>query len=101
MCPNPWPFLALTLGQAAIPTPQGPGQGPAHHSSLSPTPTFPHRQLGLGAFPAEGRWQGVLGPFWDFVRAGCPGDLQEALLGFHVQSLRELRESQEYLCCER
>ncbi|XP_045434757.1 ALS2 C-terminal-like protein isoform X6 [Pipistrellus kuhlii] len=59
------------------------------------------RQLGLGAFPAEGRWQGVVGPFRDFVRAGCPGDLQEALLGFHVQSLRELRESQEYLCCER
>lgn len=59
------------------------------------------RQLGLDAFPVEGRWQGVVGPFRDFVRAGCPGDLQEALLGFQVQSLRELRESQEYLCCER
>ncbi|XP_035886319.1 ALS2 C-terminal-like protein [Phyllostomus discolor] len=59
------------------------------------------RQLGLGAFPVESRWQGVYGPFRDFVRAGCPGHLQEALLGFHVQSSRELRRSQEYLCCER
>ncbi|XP_054939140.1 ALS2 C-terminal-like protein isoform X10 [Physeter macrocephalus] len=59
------------------------------------------RQLGLGVFPVESRWQGVYGPFQDFVQAGCPGDLQEALLGFHVQSSRELRKSQEYLCCER
>ncbi|XP_045385916.1 ALS2 C-terminal-like protein isoform X1 [Lemur catta] len=59
------------------------------------------RQLGLGAFPVENRWQGVYGPFRDFVSAGCPGDLQEALLGFHVQSSRELRKSQDYLCCER
>lgn len=49
----------------------------------------------------ESRWQGVYGPFQDFVCAGCPGDLQEALLGFHVQSSKELRKSQEYLCCER
>ncbi|XP_045153634.1 ALS2 C-terminal-like protein [Echinops telfairi] len=61
----------------------------------------PHRQLGLGAFPVESRWRGVYGPFWDFVQAGCPGDQQEALLGFHVQSSKELRKSQEYLCCER
>ncbi|XP_054450764.1 ALS2 C-terminal-like protein isoform X2 [Pteronotus mesoamericanus] len=59
------------------------------------------RQLGLGAFPVESRWRGVYAPFRDFVRAGCPGDLQEALLGFHVQSSRELRKSQEYLCGER
>lgn len=63
---------------------------------------FPnHRQLGLGAFPVESRWQGVYSPFRDFLRLGCPGELQEALLGFHVQSSRELRKSQEYLCCER
>lgn len=49
----------------------------------------------------ESRWQGVYGPFRDFVCAGCPGDLQEALLGFHVQSSKDLRKSQEYLCCER
>lgn len=55
----------------------------------------------MGAFPVESRWQGVYGPFRDFVSAGCPGDQQEALLGFHVQNARELRKSQEYLCCER
>ncbi|XP_008571877.1 PREDICTED: ALS2 C-terminal-like protein [Galeopterus variegatus] len=59
------------------------------------------RQLGLGVFPVESRWQGAYSPFRDFVHAGCPGDLQEALLGFHVQSSRELRKSQEYLRCER
>lgn len=48
----------------------------------------------------ESRWQGVYSPFWDFVRSGCPGELQEALLGFHVQSSRELRKSHENLCCE-
>lgn len=100
------PFWALTLGQAGYPhlsrgldrvlhTP-APFLTPALH------PPPPHRrQLGLGAFPVESRWQGVYGPFRDFLRAGCPGDLQEALLGFHVQSSRELRKSQEYLCCER
>ncbi|XP_017377126.1 ALS2 C-terminal-like protein isoform X1 [Cebus imitator] len=61
----------------------------------------PWRQLGVGAFPVESRWQGVYSPFRDFVCAGCPGDLQEALLGFHVQSSRKLRKSQDYLCCER
>ncbi|XP_033060913.1 ALS2 C-terminal-like protein isoform X3 [Trachypithecus francoisi] len=59
------------------------------------------RQLGVGAFPVESRWQGVYRPFQDFVCAGCPRDLQEALLGFDVQSSRELRRSQDYLCCER
>lgn len=98
-----WSVCSLDSARLAIPTLQGPGQGPAHHSSTSPPALPPHhrRQLGLGAFPVESRWQGVYGPFRDFVRAGCPGDLQEALLGFHVQSLQELRESQEYLCCER
>lgn len=55
----------------------------------------------MGAFPVESRWQGVYRPFRDFVCAGCPRDLQEALLGFDVQSSRELRRSQDYLCCER
>ncbi|XP_023603298.1 ALS2 C-terminal-like protein [Myotis lucifugus] len=74
-------------------------QGVLDMATVPPDPSSTcKRQLGLGAFPVESRWQGVYGPFRDFVRAGCPGDLQEALLGFHVQSLRE---SQEYLCCER
>ncbi|XP_039693492.1 ALS2 C-terminal-like protein isoform X1 [Pteropus medius] len=77
-------------------------QGVLDTAALPPDPSSTcKRQLGLGAFPVESRWQGVYGPFRDFVRAGCPGDLQEALLGFHVQSSKELRKSQEYLCCER
>uniref|UniRef100_A0A8D2DS65 ALS2 C-terminal like n=1 Tax=Sciurus vulgaris TaxID=55149 RepID=A0A8D2DS65_SCIVU len=77
-------------------------QGVLDTAALPPDPSSTcKRQLGLGAFPVESRWQGVYSPFRDFVRAGCPGDLQEALLGFHVQSSRELRKSQEYLCCER
>ncbi|NIG60160.1 ALS2 C-terminal-like protein [Pontoporia blainvillei] len=77
-------------------------QGVLDTAALPPDPGRTRkRQLGLGVFPVESRWQGVYGPFQDFVQAGCPGDLQEALLGFHVQSSRELRKSQEYLCCER
>lgn len=85
----------------------GPGgglhtQGLLDTAALPPEPSGTRkRQLGVGAFPAESRWQGVYGPFRDFVSAGCPGDLQEALLGFHVQNSRDLRKSQEYLCCER
>ncbi|XP_004368768.1 ALS2 C-terminal-like protein [Trichechus manatus latirostris] len=77
-------------------------QGVLDTAALPPDPSsIRKRQLGLGAFPVESRWQGVYGPFRDFVRASCPGDLQEALLGFHTQSSRELRKSQEYLCCQR
>lgn len=77
-------------------------QGVLDTAALPPDPSSTcKRQLGQGVFPVESRWQGVYGAFRDFVRAGCPGDLREALLGFHVQSSRELRKSQEYLCCER
>ncbi|XP_006893104.1 PREDICTED: ALS2 C-terminal-like protein [Elephantulus edwardii] len=77
-------------------------QGVLDTAALPPDPSSTRkRQLGQGAFPVESRWQGVYNPFQDFVRAGCPQDLQESLLGFHVQSSRELRKSQEYLCCER
>ncbi|XP_036886426.1 ALS2 C-terminal-like protein [Sturnira hondurensis] len=77
-------------------------QGLLDTAALPPDPSNTcKRQLGLGSFPVESRWQGVYGPFRDFVCAGCPGDLKEALLGFHVQSSRELRKSQEYLCRER
>uniref|UniRef100_A0A8C7EWH9 ALS2 C-terminal like n=1 Tax=Neovison vison TaxID=452646 RepID=A0A8C7EWH9_NEOVI len=85
----------------------GSGKG-LHTQGVLDTAAFPpdpsstrKRQLGVGAFPVESRWQGVYGPFRDFISAGCPGDEQEALLGFHVQNSRELRKSQEYLCCER
>ncbi|XP_064223091.1 ALS2 C-terminal-like protein isoform X1 [Aotus nancymaae] len=77
-------------------------QGVLDTAALPPDPSSTRkRQLGVGAFPVESRWQGVYSPFRDFVCAGCPGDLQEALLGFHVQSSRKLRTSQDYLCCER
>ncbi|KAM4856225.1 ALS2 C-terminal-like protein isoform X1 [Urocitellus parryii] len=77
-------------------------QGVLDTAALPPDPSnICKRQLGLGAFPVERRWHGVYRPFWHFVFADCPGDLQEALLGFHMQSPRELRKSQEYLCCER
>ncbi|XP_029774362.1 ALS2 C-terminal-like protein isoform X2 [Suricata suricatta] len=85
----------------------GPGrglhtQGVLDTAALPPDPSGTRkRQLGVGAFPVESRWQGVYGPFRDFVNTGCPGDLQEALLGFHVQNSRDLRKCQEYLCCER
>ncbi|XP_027441296.1 ALS2 C-terminal-like protein isoform X2 [Zalophus californianus] len=85
----------------------GAGKG-LHTQGVLDTAAFPpdpsstrKRQLGVGIFPVESHWQGVYGPFRDFVSAGCPGDEQEALLGFHVQNSRELRKSQEYLCCER
>ncbi|XP_076773827.1 ALS2 C-terminal-like protein isoform X2 [Arvicanthis niloticus] len=76
-------------------------QGVLDMAALPPDPSSTRkRQLGLGAFPVESRWQGVYSPFRDFVRLGCPVELQEALLGFHVQSSRELHKSQEYLCGE-
>ncbi|XP_062056695.1 ALS2 C-terminal-like protein [Lepus europaeus] len=77
-------------------------QGVLDTAAVPPDPSRTRkRQLGLGALPVESRWQGVYGPFRDFVAAGCPADLQEAMLGFHVQSSRELRRSQEYLCYTR
>ncbi|XP_037383715.1 ALS2 C-terminal-like protein [Talpa occidentalis] len=77
-------------------------QGVLDTAALPPDPSSTRkRQLGLGSFPVESRWQGVYNPFREFVRAGCPGHLQEALLGLHVPSQRELRKSQECLCCER
>ncbi|KAK2091027.1 ALS2 C-terminal-like protein [Saguinus oedipus] len=98
-----YPSWGLILGRAGTPKGLGrvlPAAAP-FLPALSPT-LHPHRrQLGVGAFPVESRWQGVYSPFRDFVCAGCPGDLQEALLGFHVQSSRKLRKSQDYLCCER
>uniref|UniRef100_A0A4X2KQP7 ALS2 C-terminal like n=1 Tax=Vombatus ursinus TaxID=29139 RepID=A0A4X2KQP7_VOMUR len=59
------------------------------------------RQLGLEAFPVESRWQGIYQQFREFVHCNCPEDAQEAFLGFHVQTAKELRKSQEYLFCDR
>lgn len=92
----------MDSGPVAMPAPAGWGTGVVglQLTSCHPSPS-PHRQLGVGAFPVESRWWGVYGPFRDFVRAGCPWELQEALLGFQEHSPRELRRSRDYLSCER
>ncbi|KAM9101970.1 ALS2 C-terminal-like protein isoform X1 [Sarcophilus harrisii] len=59
------------------------------------------RQLGLDAFPVESRWPGIYQQFRDFIRFDCPEDAQEAFLGFHIQTIKEFRKSQEYLFCDR
>ncbi|XP_048190380.1 LOW QUALITY PROTEIN: ALS2 C-terminal-like protein [Perognathus longimembris pacificus] len=85
----------------------GPGgglstQGVLDTSALPPDPSHTwKRQLGVDAFPREHRWHGVFDPFWAFVGEGCPGELLEAVLGFHVHRLKELRGPQEGLCCQR
>ncbi|XP_052043066.1 ALS2 C-terminal-like protein isoform X2 [Apodemus sylvaticus] len=77
-------------------------QGVLDRAAHPPDSSSPgKRQLGLGAFPVENRWQGVYSPFRDFVRLGCPGEMQEALLGFPGQSSKKLHKSQEYVCDER
>ncbi|NWU31386.1 AL2CL protein, partial [Dyaphorophyia castanea] len=58
-------------------------------------------QLGLQDFPVEKRWEGIFQQFLEFVRGGCEEELEESFTGFHVQSSKELRKSQEYLCCQR
>uniref|UniRef100_A0A8D2Q640 ALS2 C-terminal like n=1 Tax=Varanus komodoensis TaxID=61221 RepID=A0A8D2Q640_VARKO len=59
------------------------------------------RQLGQVAFPVEQRWEGLLSPFLEFIRSGAQGEMEEFFMGFHVQTSRELRKSQEYLFCHR
>ncbi|XP_063117128.1 ALS2 C-terminal-like protein isoform X5 [Cavia porcellus] len=77
-------------------------QGVLDTAALPPDPSSTcKRQLGVDAFPVESRWPGVYGPFRVFMVAGCPGELQEALLGFHVQRSRVPRRAQDYLRCER
>ncbi|XP_043831305.1 ALS2 C-terminal-like protein [Dromiciops gliroides] len=59
------------------------------------------RQLGLDVFPVESRWRGIYQQFQEFIHSNCPEDAQEAFLGFHIQTAKELRKSQEYLFCDR
>ncbi|XP_044537672.1 ALS2 C-terminal-like protein isoform X1 [Gracilinanus agilis] len=59
------------------------------------------RQLGLDAFPVESRWQGIYQQFQEFINLNCPEETQEVFLGFHIQTAKELRKSQEYLFCDR
>ncbi|XP_077159443.1 ALS2 C-terminal-like protein isoform X2 [Paroedura picta] len=58
-------------------------------------------QLGQKEFPVEMRWEGLFSQFLEFVHSGGDGDMEEAFMGFHVQTSKELRKSQEYLFCQR
>uniref|UniRef100_A0A7M4E3L1 ALS2 C-terminal like n=1 Tax=Crocodylus porosus TaxID=8502 RepID=A0A7M4E3L1_CROPO len=63
--------------------------------------TSSHHQLGLNKFPVEARWWGIYDQFLGFVHSGCKEETEESFTGFHVQTSKELRKSQEYLCCQR
>ncbi|XP_048366874.1 ALS2 C-terminal-like protein isoform X2 [Sphaerodactylus townsendi] len=58
-------------------------------------------QLGQKEFPVEMRWEGLFSQFQEFIHSGCHRDTEEAFMGFHVQTSKELRKSQEYLFCQR
>uniref|UniRef100_A0A8C3S6T5 ALS2 C-terminal like n=1 Tax=Chelydra serpentina TaxID=8475 RepID=A0A8C3S6T5_CHESE len=58
-------------------------------------------QLGLDEFPVEKRWQGIYDQFLKFLHSGCKEDMEESFTGFHIQTSKELRKSQEYLFCQR
>uniref|UniRef100_A0A8C4WF27 ALS2 C-terminal like n=1 Tax=Gopherus evgoodei TaxID=1825980 RepID=A0A8C4WF27_9SAUR len=58
-------------------------------------------QLGLDEFPVEKRWQGIYDQFLDFLHSGCKEEMEESFTGFHIQTSKELRKSQEYLFCQR
>uniref|UniRef100_A0A670JNS4 ALS2 C-terminal like n=1 Tax=Podarcis muralis TaxID=64176 RepID=A0A670JNS4_PODMU len=58
-------------------------------------------QLGQEVFPVEKRWEGLCSPFLEFIHSGGQGETEEAFMGFHVQTSKELRKSQEYLFCHR
>ncbi|NXI87120.1 AL2CL protein, partial [Rhipidura dahli] len=70
-------------------------------SMEKPEERTPNIQLGLKEFPVEKRWEGIFEPFREFVRCGCEEELAESFLGFHIPSGRELRNSQEFLACQR
>ncbi|XP_069503187.1 ALS2 C-terminal-like protein [Ambystoma mexicanum] len=57
-------------------------------------------QLGADEIPVEMRWQGIYDQFQRFINSGCKEGTEEFYLGFHVQTSKELRKSQEYLFCQ-
>ncbi|NWR44584.1 AL2CL protein, partial [Regulus satrapa] len=67
----------------------------------NPNPVLFSSQLGLKEFPVEKRWPGIFEPFLEFLRSGCKEEMEESFTGFHIQSGKELRKSQEYLFCQR
>lgn len=58
-------------------------------------------QLGLEEFPVEKRWKGIYDQFLEFIHSGCKEETEESFTGFHIQTSKELRKSQEYLFCQR
>lgn len=58
-------------------------------------------QLGLKEFPVEKRWKGIYDQFLEFIHSGCKEEMEESFTGFHIQTSKELRKSQEYLFCQR
>ncbi|RMB90098.1 hypothetical protein DUI87_33495 [Hirundo rustica rustica] len=66
----------------------------------NPNPASFSSQLGVKEFPVEKRWPGIFQQFLEFIRSGCKEEMEESFTGFHVQSSKELRRSQEYLFCQ-
>ncbi|XP_010023064.1 PREDICTED: ALS2 C-terminal-like protein, partial [Nestor notabilis] len=58
-------------------------------------------QLGLEEFPVEKRWKGIYDQFLEYIHSGCKEETEESFMGFHIQTSKELRKSQEYLFCQR
>uniref|UniRef100_A0A8C0ECU5 ALS2 C-terminal like n=1 Tax=Bubo bubo TaxID=30461 RepID=A0A8C0ECU5_BUBBB len=58
-------------------------------------------QLGLEEFPVEKRWKGIYDQFLEFIHSGCKEETEESFTGFHIQTSKELRKSQEYLFCQK
>ncbi|NXA79570.1 AL2CL protein, partial [Thryothorus ludovicianus] len=80
----------------------GRGRGQRSRGTLSPEPEpRAPTQLGLKEFPVEKRWPGIFEQFQEFLHSGCKEEMEESFTGFHIQTSKELRKSQEYLFCQR
>ncbi|XP_032919598.1 ALS2 C-terminal-like protein isoform X1 [Catharus ustulatus] len=71
------------------------------NTGSEPREPRPPTQLGLKEFPVEKRWTGIFEQFQEFLHSGCKEEMEESFTGFHIQSSKELRKSQEYLFCQR
>ncbi|NWZ93611.1 AL2CL protein, partial [Nesospiza acunhae] len=79
------------------------GRGLSTRGVLSTAPEAQGQpdQLGLKEFPVEKRWTGIFEQFLEFLHSGCKEEMEESFTGFHIQTSKELRKSQEYLFCQR
>ncbi|KAM7072258.1 ALS2 C-terminal-like protein isoform 2-T2 [Acridotheres tristis] len=71
------------------------------HTAPPESQQRPPAQLDLKEFPVEKRWTGIFEQFQEFLHSGCKEEMEESFTGFHIQSSKELRKSQEYLFCQR